>query len=55
MSLALIREHADVKEEFERLTQHRNQQLMASIIHMIDDVKEQASSYHVQNLKRQAN
>jgi len=49
MSLALIREHADVKEEFERLTQHRNQQLMASIIHMIDDVKEQASSYMMDN------
>lgn len=45
MSLALIREHADVKEEFERLTQHRNQQWMASIIHMIEDVKQEATDY----------
>ena len=45
MSLALIREHADVKEEFDRLSKIRHEQFMSSVANMIAEIKSFAASY----------
>ena len=49
MSLALIREHADVKEEFERLNQIRNERFFSSISNMIGEIKRVAAKYMKDN------
>lgn len=49
MSLALIREHADVKEEFERLNQIRNDRFVSSIANMISEIKGFAAKYMKDN------
>ena len=49
MSLALIREHADVKEEFERLNQIRNDRFASSIANMISEIKGFAAKYMKDN------
>lgn len=45
MSLALIREHADVKEEFDRLSKIRHEQFISSVANMIAEIKNFAASY----------
>ena len=49
MSLALIREHADVKEEFERLNQIRNDRFVSSVANMISEIKGFAAKYMKDN------
>ena len=49
MSLALIREHADVKEEFDRLSKIRHEQFISSVANMIAEIKSFAASYMKEN------
>jgi hypothetical protein len=49
MSLALIREHADVKEEFDRLSKIRQERFISSIGNMIHEIKTFAANYMKEN------
>lgn len=49
MSLALIREHADVKEEFDRLSKIRQEQFISSVANMIGEIKSYATHYMKEN------